>query len=418
MINWGKKSNAGALQYVLVIATVIVIILLAFIQLVYLQEKLAIKRSQFKEAIYNVNNGFAYTAGQEIPYDVIVTKTLSENEKEETEFLKKSWGVFDLVTITSTVNKETFKKVGLLGNTIQKEIAIYLVDNNTPLIVVGNTRVKGDVSLPKQGVKRGNIAGNSFYGNVLINGNIRLSSNSLPKLAQETSIKNIYNKRYLNDSIKSIELEYDTELIQSFQKSTQYYGVDETIKLEGVNLKGNFIIESTRKITVTRSCTLEDVILIAPTIEIQSNVVGNFQAFATKKIEVKNNCKLKYPSALVVYNKGKKVDEEEGIFIGKGTTVKGAIVFKQKEQEGFNYNPQIKLDQSATVVGQVFCEGNTEISGEVIGGVYTKNFITKQYGSTYINHLYDAKINSEKLPLQFAGLGLDAKHKGVAKWLY
>ncbi len=39
--------------------------------------------------------------------------------------------------------------------------ALYLKDNNKPLVLVGGTRIDGKAYLPKRGVKSGNIAGYS-----------------------------------------------------------------------------------------------------------------------------------------------------------------------------------------------------------------------------------------------------------------
>lgn len=407
MFSLKRKVNAGALQYVLVIAIIIFILLLSFIQLIQLQNKLAIKSSFYKKAILNTNNGFKGLSNE----------NLDTNISEETSVSKKNWGAFNVVKVTSKFNKEVIEKIGLVGNYSSDRKALYLVDNNTPLVVVGNTKLIGPAYLPKRGIKRGNIAGNSFYGNVLVNGSIRESSSSLP---ENTTIKSIsgFTNSILNKDIKSIELKDGDKLVQSFNKETLIYKDYETIRLQDVSLKGNIIVQSLRKIIVTQETDLQDIILIAPEIEIQSNTKATFQAFATKKITVNKNVSLAYPSYLFVSYKEDRIEEQHGVFFGERSLIKGGVFFLHKEAKERNLNAQIMLETNTKVIGEVYCQGNIELLGTVTGEVYTKNFITKQRGSTYINHIYNGVINSRDLVDEYVGINGNVKHKKVSKWLY
>lgn len=410
-----KKLHAGALQYVLIISTIILIVLLTFVQLISLQKRISIKNNLYKESILNVSNGFFYLSNLNLAYNEKETRQLSENEQEKTTFLKKKWGAFDLMYVKATLHKESFEKVGLIGNTITKKRAIYLTDNNTPLVLVGNTTIIGDAYLPKSGVKRGNISGTSFYGNYLINGNIFKSTATLPSLK-----KTRFNKsNYVNDSIKNILLKENDNITQSFYKSTLYYQNNSSFTLANIILKGNIIVESNRKITIDKSAQLEDIIIIAPEIEVKPGVTGNFQLFATKKIHIQKNCTLHYPSAIILNNTVEKLSKES-ILIEQNNTINGIVVFDQKSTKKIknNFVQQIKLNENATITGEVYCNGNLELLGAVIGEVYTKRFITKQFGSVYINHIYHGKINASSLPESYAGLGINSKKVGVSKWLY
>ncbi|WP_075343324.1 bactofilin family protein [Tenacibaculum agarivorans] len=413
MWKWNKKVNAGALQYVLVVSVIILIILAAFIQLINVQHKIAQKNNLYKQAVFNVTNGFRYLSTQNLTYNTENQLKFSENEKEETLLYQKKWGLFDVVSITAKVNKERFQKIGLIGNQIQNKSAIYLTEKNTPLVLVGTTHIKGNAFLPKQGVKRGNIAGTSFYGNRLIHGNSYKSASHLP---ENNRIKQLENTTIV--STNNFELKEDMKLVQSFHKETLFYSDYQPIRLQNITLKGNIIITSNSKITVEKETVLEDIILKAPEIEIKSGVQGNFQAIATKKITVDNQVNLFYPSALVINYKKDKIEDDHGIFIGKKSDIKGGIVFLKKESKEISYFPQIKIEESAEVTGEVFCKGNVELLGNVKGEVYADNFITRQFGSVYINHIYNGSVNAINLPQQYVGLGISSNKKSVAKWLY
>lgn len=423
MLNRLTKIKAGALQYVLVISVIIAIILLTFILLINLQNKLSAKHLFYKQAILNVNYGFDYLSNTDIEYNQVLTKQFSDNIKESTLIFKKKWGLFEVGSVVSKVGQEHFQKLGLLGWQQGKKKALYLQDNNTPLVMVGDAKIIGDVFLPKRGVKTGNIGGTSFYNNKLIEGVKHASTNKLPQISNSVVIEQLLKHYYLNDSIQNFELEENLNIIQSFNKKTLLHETTSSIYLQNISLKGNIIVRSDKKITIAASAKLNDIILVAPEIVLEKNVTGNFQAFATKAITINENCKINYPSSLVLFlnrDKAEKSQKENKIELKQGVVFKGVIIYKKENselQQG-NYNPQIIIKEKAIVTGEIYCEANLELLGEVKGMVVTKNFITNQQGSTYINHILNGTINANKLPTQYVGLNLNSSNQNIAKWLY
>ena len=83
-----------------------------------------------------------------------------------------------------------------------------------------------------------------------------------------------------------------------------------------------------------------------------------------------------------------------------------------------NYKPQIIIEESAIVVGEVYCDKNLELKGTVQGMVTTDAFIALQSGSVYINHIYNGRIIEPQLPSQYCGLQLETTQIKIAKWLY
>ena len=63
-----------------------------------------------------------------------------------------------------------------------------------------------------------------------------------------------------------------------------------------------------------------------------------------------------------------------------------------------NYKTQIELQETAILIGELYCNQNTELKGTVYGTVFAKNFIANQFGSIYQNHIYNGKINVHQLP--------------------
>jgi hypothetical protein len=415
------KINAGAIQYVLVLSVVIIIVLFAFISLVYTQKRIQLKSVLYKAAIEATYMGFNYLKTNRISYHTNTKISFTDYDFEQTVITKKPWGIYDIGIVKATLKKETFLKVALLGNRNKGSKALYLAENNQALVLVGNTNIKGDVMLPKRGVKTGDIAGVSYYGAKLIDGNIATTANNLPKIKNLTYLKQLL-KTPTTEAIEYISLQEHMKLDQSFTENTLVFETQENLSLRDIQLRGNILIVSTASITVHPTAILEDVIIIAPDVTLETGVNGNFQVFTSKSIHVKKGVQLQYPSSLVLLQKEAPKDMNSnrnkihGIKIDNNAWVKGVVLFHTHEKK-YTYDTQILIEANAQVIGEVYCTKNLELRGKVAGVVYTNNFIAKQAGSVYSNHLYNAEINSSAISEKYNGLFIDAENKQVAKWV-
>ena len=408
------------MQYVLVIAVVIALLIFAFISLIYLQRKITLKHRYSKEAIHNTQIGFEFLKIKEMPYNKKTELPLLGNPIAKTTFLKKHWGVFDIGIVQSSIKNEQFQKASILGTGHSKRKALILKDNNQSLVLVGNTKIIGDVLLPEQGVKGGNIAGTSYYGDQLIYGGVSNSTDNFPKIKNLEYLKNFIKNPTIVEGVH-FELEDALELHQSFFEKTAIYQEENSIYLANISLRGNIIISSKTAISVAASATLENLILIAPKISIDTNFKGSFQAFATENIAVEKQCVLSYPSALMLLkneaSESNSIEEKTSqILLSKKSEVRG-IVSYISERETSNFNTQITISENAIVKGEVYCTNNIALSGTVYGSVYTHNFLVKKAGGIYINHLYNGVIDATSLPKQYAGLQIDKASNTVAKWV-
>lgn len=417
-----EKIKAGALQYVMVVSVIIAILIFAFISLIYLQQRISSKHGFAKEAIANTQMAFEYLKGNTLSYNKETILKFSDHQEAITTIFKKHWGIFDLAIVQSNMKNEFFQKIGLLGTQNSKREALFLKDNNQSLVLVGKTRITGNVSIPKEGVKSGNIAGTSYYGSRLIYGNQKVSSTQLPPIKNIKYVKDFYDN-YNNDSLIKFELVGGLKIQQSFTKKTLLFEAFNAITLANMALRGHILVVSKTSITVAASAILEDVILIAPKIIIANNVKGNFQAIAAKNIEVGMDCKLRYPTAFVLIEKGNSIPdnkqqqkEENKIAIKSNTFLKGVLVY-ESESIAANYNAQISIQENAIITGEVYCNKNLELLGSVYGTIYTNNFIVKKSGGIYSNHIYNGIVNATKIPQQYVGLQINQASNAVAKWL-
>lgn len=272
-------------------------------------------------------------------------------------------------------------------------------------------------------MKRGNIAGHSYYAKELIYGAIYNSSKKLPSITNREHINNLAKGVFSQENIEFIELSEGLKKVNSFNNPTQFYKQQGVLNLHNIQLIGNIIIQSDKLIKVEKTALLNDIILIAPRIEIKDNVSGNFQAITSKGIAVGTNCNLSYPSALIVNEEesisstNSKNDELVQLIISSNSSIKGIVAYLSKKATS-NYKTQVYIGENAVINGEVYCDKNLELRGNVYGSVYTNNFITKQYGSVYQNHIYNGSILLSRLPQQYVGLSMEGSMLKVSKWLY
>ncbi|NAS32033.1 hypothetical protein GTQ40_13690 [Flavobacteriaceae bacterium R38] len=408
------KLKGGALQFVVFTGLVIAILLAAFVSLTHVHSLFKKQTGLTIATIKNTDFGI-YTS---INSNINLLNTAAE-DSNIIETKKEFWGIYEKVITTSVIKKNRFTKVALVGGITNNRTALYLKESNQPLIVVGDTKIEGTSFIPKQGIKAGNISGNSYYGTNLVYGNTKESSRELPK---PINLKQFEHEKFDLSTFKNeqlISFKLNTSYSNSFLEPTKLLYEPTSILLSEIQLIGNIIIQSESTITVDASAKLKDIILIAPKIEILDNVKGNFQAIASESITVGKNCILEYPSALLLKstpNNDSKNDSHH-LYFGSSSTCKGIIAYLGESTQK-RFKPQLIIEENATVYGEVFCEANTELKGTVYGSLYTSRFISSTLGSIYLNHIFNGKIIAPSLPDQYAGLSFNNDKKDIAKWLY
>lgn len=418
-----KKIKAGALQSTLFISVVIAILLSAFILLIQLHKRFDIQTKFIQETVGNANDGVNYVLFNNVAIKDSISVNLQDEDYKSLKIYRDYWGVFEKVTSVSKIKTNRIEKVAFIGGIQPKDnrLALYLEDQNKPLVLVGHTKIAGVAYLPQQGVKPGNIAGHSYYGTDLIYGQKR-TSNRLPMLFSE--FYNSLTSPKLESNNEFIDISRNRNVSNSFLKPVKTIYSTNDIYLAQIKLTGHIQVISQTKIIVEVSSQLKDVVLIAPEIEIKNQVNGVFQSLATNKITVGENCTLNYPSALILKTKkpiqGQELENENRlseIRIGEGSIIKGLVVYHGEATKN-NHKAQLIIEENAFVKGEAYCNLNLELKGTVQGSVFASNFIANQSGSIYQNHIYNGNISIDDLPIQYVGLTFEDSKKGVMKWLY
>jgi cytoskeletal protein CcmA (bactofilin family) len=420
------KVFSGALQFTIFIG-VLIAILLAGLMMLQNSHYFFIQQSKATpENLQLLNSGINYLLKQDKPIlDTLELEGLS-NPNQKVAVQLSQWGVYEKAIVKTSFRKSVFYKSALLGSKIEntKRANLYLQDSFKPLTLVGNTILKGNLSIPNQGINAGYIANESFYGQQLFQGKTNKSSIILPKLKKnykETIAQFLTNNNFNeNNYIATQDLPKYTN---SFLKPTKIYYSKSIIELNNNQLSGNIIIKSDEAIRVQKGSLLENIILIAPIVTVENQVVGNFQIIASKNISIGKNCKLNYPSALVLLQEQENNANpntavlESQITVDENTEIRGTICYFKSIKEN-DFKTQLILNKTAILKGEVYCQGNFELKGKVVGSVYTEQFIANAVGSVFINYLYNAQIVNDNFPENYCGILFENNTKGVAQWIY
>ena len=326
------------------------------------------------------------------------------------------WGIFKVLNVASHFKKDTITKkvlVGKKGN--GKNPALYLTDLGEELKVTGNTKIEGDMLLPKNGYKKINILGNNSLNKPLINGSYTISDQMLPEIQVPEISLSSNGKRTPYSKFKNTSAIYN-----GFDQNPLIIDLDAETLSKGASFKGKIILVSKDTITIREDMKLQDVIVSAPKVIVEDNFVGRIQIFANKEIEFGENVYLEYPSCAIVWSDPSFFDKL--IHVSNRTKVEGPIILGEPSKYA-STEGEITVDEGATIIGDLYCRGRLQLKGTVLGSVYTNKFLLKTKNGEYTNTLMNATIDAQKLSEQQLGFvllnrnGFEKVSYGIVKQL-
>ncbi len=415
----GIKLKAQALHFALMVAVIVALLLGSFLMLTHTHSFFKI---QSNELIHTSTENNRTILGEV----AISSDTLKIEDNDKIIKKKATYhGAWEKVVVKTALRKFNFANVAFKGSLLKDDSPnLYVVDQWSPVVVAGNTRVEGNNYISKAGFRAGNIGGEYYQGSQLFYGRTYESKEALPQLEQDW-------KTYL-DELLSIELnnteevDLEKEVKNTFLNTTKLIRSIQTIPITHQKLIGNIIIKSNKEIIIYPNAVLQDVICIAPKITVKSGFKGTAQLIASKNIKIEANVVLQYPSAVLmssketeeITNTNLQAKQDKNIEIDKGTSIDGSVVFLTKSQKAEEHTKtHIFIDKEVDIRGEIYCEGNIDFRGKIQGGLYANQFIAKQKGSIYMNHIIDAQI----LPYHvenYVGLPFKNTQKSLARWLY
>ncbi len=421
------KIKASILLYALFIMVVITIIIGSIILLSHIN---FLERKSYEvenDLRTNVDSGIALLLADSdvIDYGGTDSIFLFSQEFEENSFVtirKNLWGFGDLLYCKASWRHFIKEKIVLAGNYYQnnESLALYLADRRNPLCFVGKAFISGNCKIPKAGLKRGYVEGRNFTGDNFMDG-LKSESDSLLPLNEEKILRNSLEyviDNLLDDSgieiINYDEIENDG-LTNSFYSPTIIVFEPENITLNSI-ISGNIVIVSESDIFIERGSKLEDVLIYAKNIFIESGFTGSLQCFAEDTLIVSQNCNLTYPSTIATIHLDEK-ENKSHLKLESGIQFSGTILQYGKKSKKYS-KPEIIILKDALITGQIYATGSLELLSDVNGSVYTNSLVLSKPSARYINHISDIKINLTKLPMGFVGSSLftESHPAKIIKW--
>lgn len=419
--------KAGALLYAIVIALLIAMLSSTFIFYQYYTKLHIGYLSRQERLIRNAQSGINLLMSDQelVALDSKLTQDLYQQGKDSVFLQRRSWGLYEIAMASSFVAHQRITRVVQTGEKLEEQSypALYLADMDKPLSVCGKTELNGLCYLPKAGVKRAYIEGESFAGDKMVNGLVKPSSRNLPELDPEMlkAIKNGFDISYWQaqgDSIISIdEKEIKDTMRNSFLNKTICFFSKASITLSRKVISGNVVVVSESEINIKNDVALDGVLLYAPKINIEKSTIATVQAFANDSLVVGEKSILNYPSALAVIRRIKSPDFPT-LRVKEESKVTGVII-AWEEIATPQRQVKIALDKKTEVTGQVYSSSLMDLKGIVIGSVMCSRLMLSTPSSVYENHLLNTVIDQTKLSKNFAGVELmkKASEKRILKWL-
>jgi len=386
------KVEARALFYAVIVAVFVAVISGIILLNSYHQQVLFNHYTTQQRLLNNCESGVQLLLGstkEQIPSTAL---DLYDNGIDSLRIVQQPWGLLDVAFVESWsihgIFSDTIQRSFLVGKT-PPSYALTLSGGTDALALCGNTRLVGDVFVPREGVERGFIHGKPYQGDQLVDGKINITkggNNNYLKARFEQLIS-------LKKSAATGSLEQDS-IVQSFGNPTLVLRTS-SFNTEGLYLKGNILLIADSLLTISANSILEDVLVMGSTIRIEPGFKGTIQAFARDSLIVGTNVVLQYPSVLSLLPTLTTEDFAPWIELQNGAVQTGAIVvpmFKYREQR-----PKVHIHAQAIVEGQVWVDGLLQHDGSVYGSVFCQSFLLKTAAAIYENYLLDAVIDRRAL---------------------
>jgi cytoskeletal protein CcmA (bactofilin family) len=380
------------------------------ISMLYSYRFLAQRNQQQLQLIQNIETAFSYLLKQKERQAVDEVIDLYQLGQDSIHIQTKPWGLFEVATVKAFHNRQKLQKSALLGHQQSNKVALQVLDGFKPLVVCGKTQLKGDVYRPRAGIKSATVANIPYAGKTLVDGK------SLPSAKQLPRLDSILLEQQLNYflSLPANETQLTDSVYQSFEEEALVFQ-KKNIHLKS-HISGHIIIKADSIIRVHPSAIIEDAILVAPFIELQSGFKGNLQLFATEKVTIHDGVQLTYPSVVSLLEAHQFPNTGFDIQIGKQFKLDGLLLATRLAKAP--KIPKVKIE-SAQIMGDVFCKGPLDIRGVVQGNITCRNFQLRLEGKTYNNYLLDTQINANAKPKAYLSphFYLETHEKGIVKWL-
>lgn len=363
-MNVKTNLSAASLPIVLVVSTLMLLSIVG-VFILYDRSNSEVSLSHYKmQQIMNLESAVLLYCKDSLLMDKIgEDSTIRLYEDKSHSVVKLSvypYGLYEVVRVSSDNDK--FIKSAVVGsaNMGYDNPTFYLSNKYSPLSITGNSKLEGNIYVPKYGVSYNQMEYQVFSGEKINPNHIRTSNTELPETVNRDNIS------------------FDTE-----------------------------------HLSLSKEMYLEDTVLVAKSITVKSGFVGTVQLIARDTVIVEPNVVLKYPSGIYL----PKHHENGYVEINEKSRISGYVVIEKSETKPQERKPNLKMHVKSEIRGVVYINGISQLQGTVTGKVFSDECALYTKNGSYENTIYNLTVIENKdvaAPLILK----DAPHeRKIIKWL-
>ncbi len=407
--------KAGALYFAIVVAFFIAVISASLIMLAAHYRSTYLKEVRYTRLLNNLDAGVLYLLTDHDETNFSREMDLFSDGADRITVERKKWGIYELDQVKAYVDVDTLSRVFLTGIDTQKDLEVlYLSDEDRPLSVTGDTRITGNASVPKSGMKKAYAEGKSYTGgDEVLYGTAGNSARTLKGLSSHL-IKELEQELDGEKSKKFTPFE-GNNLRVSFKDSARVFRVIPNASISS-SLNGHILLFSDSTLTLSAEAKLNHVQVYARTVIIEEGFEGNCQIFARDSIIIKNKVKLNYPSVLGIIRGTEKAGQPK---ITTGSDFKLNGILFSHEQKETPLQTLISIGKNSKITGEIYATGLVKLErGVVVAGKISCNrFLLQTPTTLYENFLIDVTFNRKARSKYYLSSDLFEGKKGEKKLL-
>lgn len=322
------------------------------------------------------------------------------------ESVSRNWGLYPLLSITSSVSGYSVTRSAILGYPWLQQNPVLVVPGDYEEVGFGGAAtVKGNVQIPNGKWKK--IPTGAETGKLNFAVSRSKPGDPFSELRAEvkelTLVVNTDHTLHLN--------ELGDSLSHSFSDSTLYILCEPKQRLKDIALSGNLFLLGS-ELFIDASCQLQDVWIQCARVTVGEGFTGTIHVACTEEVIVEKSALLEFPSSLLlnVATEG----SYNSIQLNEDSEVHGAIALLHQhhgKREG-----SITISPNARVIGEIFCDGTSQIHGHISGTVHTSRLKAGSKGRSYAQAMTEGTLDNE-VPNPFGISAENGKQKNILKWL-
>lgn len=335
------------------------------------------------------------------------------------------WGAFLRIKSTGTGHRITRTLTAIVGTQPPGIFDHVLVPIGSPhpLVVSGHTSIHGDVYVGRSGITKGEINGQGFRGNVLVDGSIdfldpailpRFSDeilieflDSLEALRRETtaidrSITDLDDFGLIGSRVggeSTIRTRADIELNlpdSTTVKSPQFLFADRTVRITG-DTRLRHLVVCSNVVVVSRQSRLEDCIIVADQVHLTDASVFSGQIIVRDTLRIELQASISNPSLILLQGRNQGEQHAGAVSITSNGLLRASVIYgRHQSPDGNEFEEhagcRLEISDRSCLSGLIWWEGLVEIKGALSGAAAVSLFSHDVQPTTYINWLVDADI--------------------------